>query len=159
MIRSAILILVCVGALLSSACGISSVYPSDPGTLALIASDIEGLKKTYPQLKEFSSQENLDVKSLKISYAYRTHKAKPTGGWTSGVPNPDEDGIWFYIDFHNPSSVSEVHTQPMTTIIPQCLGEKVLSFLILEGSKTVSVNGAIWEILRKYGVAECRHSR
>lgn len=147
-------ILVSVGVLGFPAHGISATFSPDAATLASIAHDIEGLKEKYPQLKEFSAQGNQNAKSLSISYAYRTHKAKHPGGWTSGVPNPDDDGIWFYIDFHAPSSNSQIHTQPITGV-RQCLGDMRLSFLLLEGPKMTSVNGALWQILRKYGVVEC----
>lgn len=151
-----LLILVAIAALSSSPRGAASEFSPDAGTLASIAHDIEGLKKKYPQLEEFSSQGNLDSAALTISYAYRTHQAKRSGGWTAGVPNPDEDGIWFYLEFHDPASVSQIHTQPVT-IARQCLGDKAVAFLILEGTKTKSVNGAIWHVLRKHGVAECPH--
>lgn len=127
----------------------------DAETLALIASDIERLRETHPQLSEFSRQKNMNAATLSISYAYRTHQARRAGGWTAGVPNPNEDGIWFHIDFHDPASTAQIHTQPMS-VAPQCLGSMRVSFLLLEGSKTASVNGPIWQILRKHGVVECR---
>ena len=68
-----------------------------------IAHRIEALKKDFPHLKEFSPQKNTNLENLSISYEYHTHPAQHRGGWTSGVPNPDDDGIWFYIDFHDPS--------------------------------------------------------
>lgn len=150
------IIVVALGALLASGTVTASEYAADAdaGTLASIARDIEGLKKGYPQLAEFSTESNLDAAGLTISYAYRTHEPKRTGGWTSGVPNPDEDGIWFHLDFHDPASTAQIHTQPMSTS-RQCLADKVVGFLILEGPKTNSVNDAIWLILRKHGVAEC----
>lgn len=120
-----------------------------------IARDISGLKERYPQLKEFSVAEHLRADRYQISYGYRTHKAQGRGGWTSGVPNPDEDGIWFYIDFHDPASTAQIHTQPATTV-PYCVGDMRLSFLSLEGAKTQSTQGAIWQILKKHGAAECR---
>lgn len=150
-----IFVLVSLGALVSTEHSIASTRSPDAATLSLIAVDIEGLKEKYPQLKDFSAKGNQDAKSLSISYAYRTHKATHPGGWTSGVPNPDEDGIWFYLDFHDPTSNSQIHTQPITGV-SQCLGEMRVSFLLLDGSKTTSVNAAIWQVLRKYGVIECR---
>ena len=150
-----VLFLMGVSAMLSSAHGIAAGYPPDAGTLALIAGDIENLKGAYPQLEKFSLQGNLNIKALQISYAHRTHRATHQGGWTSGVPNPDEDGVWFYIDFHDPASTSQIHAQPMF-IQPQCLRGMRVGFLILEGPKTASVNGALWQVLRTYGVAECR---
>lgn len=147
--------LLLVGTLASSAHGMASGRSPDAGTLALIAGEIEALKETHPQLKEFSRQKNMNASTLSISYAYRTHRAKHAGGWTAGVPNPDEDGIWFYMDFHDAASTSQIHTQPASAS-PQCLGNMRVSFLILEGPRTTSVSGAIWQALKKHGVAECR---
>jgi hypothetical protein len=119
-----------------------------------IAHDIAGLKKGYPQLKDFSVAEHLRADKHQISYGYHTHKPAGRGGWTSGVPNPDEDGIWFYIDLHDPKSVAQIHTQPAMGP-PYCVGSMRLSFLSLEGTKTKSVQGAFWRILRKHGATEC----
>jgi len=131
----------------------SSLSP-DAGTIAAIARDIENLKQQYPQLQEFSGQTNVHAGALAISYAYRTHRARHAGGWTAGVPNPDEEGVWFHIDFHDPASTSQLHTQPALRT-PQCLGNKRVGFLILEGPRTRPLSGAIWQVLRKYGVVEC----
>ena len=54
MIKWNVLILVGVGALLSSVHGMASEYPPDAGTLTSIAHEIEGLKGEYPQLEAFS---------------------------------------------------------------------------------------------------------
>jgi len=89
-----------------------------------------------------------------ITYAFRTHAPEKHGGWTSGVPNPDDDGIWFFIDFHEASSTAEIHTQPMTGP-PMCIGAKRVSFLILEGKATSPAYGAIWKVLRAQGVKDC----
>lgn len=118
-----------------------------------IAHDIAGLKDSHPQLKDFSVAEHLKADKHQISYGYNTHKSIGRGGWTSGVPNPDEDGIWFYIDFHSPGSTLQIHTQPAA--IPYCVGAMRLSFLSLEGTKTKSVEGAIWNILKKHGATGC----
>lgn len=144
-----------LGALAFSAHGGASARPPNADTLASIAADIESLAEAHPQLKEFSRQKNMNAATLSISYAYRTHQARRAGGWTAGVPNPDEDGVWFHIDFHDPASTAQIHTQPMS-VAPQCLGSMRVSFLLLEGSKTASVNGPIWQVLRKHGVVECR---
>ncbi|HZE59182.1 MAG TPA: hypothetical protein VE085_01350 [Burkholderiales bacterium] len=118
-----------------------------------IARDIANLRGSYPQLKDFSVSGNLTADEHKISYGYHTHRPELRGGWTSGVPNPDEDGIWFYIDFHSPSSTAQIHTQPMT--LPYCIGDMRLSWLSLEGAKTKPVGGVIAEILKKHGAIEC----
>jgi hypothetical protein len=115
-----------------------------------IATGIERLKGQYPQLAEFSSREHCDRDRLIISYGYRTHEAPHTGGWTSGVPNPDEDGVWFYIDLHHPDSQAQIHTQP---VVPRYRFEaKEVMFLMLEGERTESIRGAILEIFRDNGV-------
>jgi hypothetical protein len=116
-----------------------------------IAHDIAKLNESYPQLADFSISKN--VKDLKVEYGYRTHKAERVAGWGAGVPNPDEDGIWFYIDFHEKTSRAQINAQPMSH--PYCLGNLSLSFLILEGKKTKSVEGAIWQILKNHGVKRC----
>jgi hypothetical protein len=142
-----------IGAIPSAAFAAPPAH-SPEATLASIARDIEGVKREYPQLAEFSAERNLHAGGPSISYAYRTHKPEPRGGWTSGVPKPDEDGLWFYLDFHDPASTAEIHTQPMS-IAPQCFGNMRVGFLILEGAKTASVNGALWKILRARGVIDC----
>ncbi len=118
-----------------------------------IARDIADLKRSYRQLEDFSISENLKVDEYKTSYGYHTHQPERRGGWTSGVPNPDEDGIWFYIDFHSPSSTAQIHTQPVT--LPYCIGDMRVSWLSLEGAKARPVGGVIEAILRKHGVVEC----
>ena len=123
-----------------------------------VAQDIEKLKPDFPQLKDFSVRKHFDS-SLKrrpvpaIVYSFHTHAAKHTGGWTSGVPNPDEDGVWFYIDLHDPDSTAQIHTQPETMSL--CLGDQRVSFLSLEGAGTKSLEPAIREILRKHGAHGC----
>jgi hypothetical protein len=121
--------------------------------IAGIAEDIAKLKPEYPQLEDFSSASNSSVGEFKIAYDYHTHQAQGRGGWTSGVPNPDADGIWFYIDFHDADSTAQIHTQPMTA--PICLGKRRVSFLILEGTQTKSLDAAIFKILQKYGANNC----
>ncbi len=108
------------------------------------------LKADYPQLKDFFPDKNVEIKNLEISYGFKTHPSTRGAGWVAAVPNPDEDGIWFYIDFHDPSSTRQIHTQPV--IIPAYIGDKKVSFLILEGKKTKSIEGLIWKILEKNGI-------
>ena len=128
--------------------------PPDAATLVSIATGIEQLRGDHPQLEAFSAATNVDADALRIDYAHRTHRATHAGGWTAGVPNPDDDGLWFHLDFHEPDSTAQVHTQPMTGP-PQCLGDRRVSFLILEGAKTRPVGAAIWQVLRRHGVVEC----
>lgn len=118
-----------------------------------VAHDIAALKSEYPQLADFDPAAGSNSEAAKISYQFHTHAAPRSGGWTSGVPNPDSDGLWFYIDFHDADSTLQIHTQPITAV--QCLGEKRVSFLIMEGDATRRVEGAIEKILRDHGVGRC----
>jgi len=118
-----------------------------------VSREIAILKKKYPQLSEFSATNHVNFVELKISYAYHTHRAEHRGGWTAGVPNPDADGIWFYIDLHNANSTAQIHTQPVT--IPLCFGDDRVSFLILEGADTKPVSGEIQKILERHGAKRC----
>src|SRR5687767_10401427 len=61
------------------------------GILRAVAVDIEKLKTDFPQLRDFSAAKNLRAEPPSIGYAFRTHAPERTGGWTSGVPNPDAD--------------------------------------------------------------------
>jgi hypothetical protein len=119
-----------------------------------IADDIEGIKADYPQLAEFSAGRHANADALHITYGFRTHEPPRTGGWTSGVPNPDDDGVWFSLDFHDPRSTLEMHTQPMVHE-RQCFGDMEVQLLSLEGKKTRSIYGPVWRILRKHGVVKC----
>jgi hypothetical protein len=123
------------------------------GALESVARDIAGLKRSYPQLRDFSVTKNVNFGDLRISYQYHTHKPQGRGGWTAGVPNPDEDGVWFFVDFHDADSTAQIHTQP--GMVPNCIGEKRVSFLILEGAHTKPFAGALWKILQKHGVKKC----
>jgi hypothetical protein len=152
------------GSLFLAGCAISghamAVEADYLKTLQAVAQDIAGLKSEFPQLKEFSPTTNVNPHGTGgplwpvIDYKYHTHRAKQSGGWTSGVPNPDDDGIWFWIDFHEPDSHAQIDTQPM--VGPGlCLDEKRVQFLILEGKKTKSIDSRILSILQKHGVARC----
>jgi len=136
---------------------LDSAFGSDlnyVGVLESVARDIAALKQDHPQLAEFSIAKNTDVDNLRISYGYHTHKPESRGGWSAGVPNPDEDGIWFYIDFHDASSTAEIHTQPAMRF-PECIGDKRVSFLILEGTQTKTIAGAVSRILEEHGMNKC----
>jgi hypothetical protein len=129
--------------------------PESPASaLAAIAHDIALLANDYPQLRAFATATHFDAEALRIDYAWRTHPAAHAGGWTAGVPNPDDDGVWFHLDLHDPASTAQIHTQPMTGP-PQCLGDQRVAFLILEGAKTPPVGGAIGDVLRRHGVVAC----
>lgn len=118
-----------------------------------IAEDIEALKNQYPQLINFSSAINVDTVNMSIRYEYKTHKSDERAGWVAAVPNPDDVGIWFYIDFHSPDSQAQIHIQPLTPNI--CFGEKKVAFLMLEGEKTQSIRKHLNTILNNCGVGKC----
>lgn len=122
--------------------------------LEAIAKDIEALKPGFPQLREFSASKQPAGTPLAIRYGFHTHAPPRTGGWMSGVPHPDDDGVWFFVDVHDSDSTLQVHTQPMV-VAPMCLGSARVSFLIIEGKDTKTLNGPIWTILRNHGAREC----
>lgn len=126
------------------------------GMIKTMAQRIEALKPFYPQLQQFSVTANVNPERLIIDYEFHTHQPSRAGGWTDGVPHPDNDGIWFYIDLHDADSMAQIHTQPITGT-PMCLGNKRVTFLILEGAKTKSISSALWQILREHGAKECAH--
>ena len=123
--------------------------PAYDTILRHVADDIAGLKSEFPQLVDFSAAAHLHPESLTISYAFRTQRPTHRGGWTSGVPNPDDDGVWFHFDFHDKDSLAQIHTQP---VVPHAtLGDKIVWLLILEGAKTQPLAGRLWEILGRCG--------
>jgi hypothetical protein len=121
-----------------------------PKVLLAIAQGIGGLRRDFPQLDEFLPSDHADPKSPRIAYAFHTHRPQGRAGWTSGVPNPDDDGVWFYIDFHDPGSMAQIHTQPLAP--KGVFGDKRVMFLILEGPETKPLAGSIRDILRRNGV-------
>src|SRR5215472_6018921 len=121
--------------------------------ITAIGQDIANLKAQFPQLRKFSVSKNVLSERLIIDYDYHTHRSQIRGGWRAQVPEPDDDGVWFYIDFHDPASGSQIDTQPGD---PQdCFEDKKVQFLILQGDKTRRVSGEIWEILHRHGVKKC----
>jgi len=131
--------------------------PSGPAAHAencrAIARDLDVLTRQYPQLADYRA---VDWKACKIHYAYRTHRATTRGGWSSGVPHPDDDGIWFYLGIWDPADPTEasaqIHTQPVTA--DWWIGERRVTFLILEGKGTTRASGAIVDVLRRHGLRD-----
>jgi hypothetical protein len=124
--------------------------PSFPGTCRAIAADIEKLARQYPQLINFRAA---DQRACAISYGFKTHAAQSRGGWSSGVPHPDADGIWFYIGIYDPNgpeATAQIHMQP---VVPNWwLGSRKVMFLILEGDRTTRAVGALTKILEHHGM-------
>src|SRR5437016_7607018 len=105
-------ILVFAMAVLMSTGAMPATEVGSGDAIQAIGKDIARLKHKFPQLGEFSVSQHVHPDRLTIDYAYRTHRAEHRGGWTAGVPNPNDDGVWFFIDFHAPDSTAEIHTQP-----------------------------------------------
>lgn len=122
--------------------------------LSAVAGEIEALGLEFPQLASFRAAGNARPDALTISYAFRTHRPRRRPGWAGGVPNPDDDGIWFHLDFHDPGSQAQIHTQPCVPHL--MLGNKIVWLLILEGPRTKSVAGRLREILRRHGAVDPR---
>ncbi|UPY77209.1 MULTISPECIES: hypothetical protein [Leptospira] len=124
---------------------------SYPNILINIHKDINLLKSRYPQLADFTIS-NINLKSLQIVYEYKCHRPNHSGGWTSGDPDPD--GLWLYIslwDENNPNeSQRQINTQP--DIPTMYIQNRRVTFLILEGTRTNSIQKSIYDILRKNGL-------
>ena len=123
-----------------------------------IAKDIELLKNQYPQLDEFSISKNLNKENCKIEYEYKCRLSTNNVGWISQVPNPDPNGLWFYIslwDENDPNeNFSQINTQ---TVIPiWYIKNKRVTYLILQGKNTKSLNIEVLKILKKYGLYELK---
>jgi len=119
-----------------------------------IAADIESLKGKFPQLADFRESSAIKKPDCRISYEYRCHHATGGGGWTAGVPNPDADGVWFYIgiwDEKDPTeSSAQINTQPK---VPNWhIGARRVTFLVLEGDKTNKLGGELVAIMKKRGL-------
>jgi hypothetical protein len=121
-----------------------------PATCKSIAGDIEKLTRQFPQLTSYRA---VDQHDCTIRYQHKTHKPTTRGGWSAGVPQPDADGIWFYIgvyDPNGPEAQSQIHTQP---VVPNWwIGSRKVMFLILEGDKTTPAAGAIMKVLERHGL-------
>ena len=130
--------------------GVRVSPPSFPATCDSIAEDIEKISRVYPQLINFRA---VDQRDCAISYGHKTHKATTRGGWSSGVPHPDPDGIWFYIGIYDPNGPAaslQLHTQPV--VANWWLGSRKVMFLILEGKQTKRAAGELMKILERYGM-------
>lgn len=126
--------------------------PDYAGTMRRIAEDIGRLRREFPQLREFSVK--ADLHGLDVGYSYRTHRSKIRVGWRAGAPEPDRDGVWFYINLHDPDSAAQIDTQPMSSGL--CFGGKRVTFLLLEGAGTKPLGARLGSILAKNGVQPCQ---
>jgi hypothetical protein len=131
--------------------GSAVAEPNYTEVMRAIAQDIATRASDFPQLKNFTTSRHL--RDLDINYAYHTHRSTIRGGWRAAAPEPDDDGIWFAINFHDPDSRAQIDAQPVT-IFPLCIGNKRVTFLVLEGKKTKSVADSLRSILERHGVTE-----
>jgi hypothetical protein len=125
--------------------------PSD--AIERIGAGIANLRAEFPQLNSFSVSQHVHAERWEIEYGYHTHRVWNRAGWVGGVPNPDDDGVWFFIDFHRPDSQRQIDRQPV--VPPYCFGEEQVLFLILQGKNTKSVADAVWQVLEQQGVKYC----
>jgi hypothetical protein len=145
--------LVLAAALAACAAGGGAPPPDPASVLRAVATDIEALGARHAQLAAFRAADHLDLAQARIDYAWHTHAAARTGGWTSGVPAPDADGIWLYIDVHDPASTLQIHTQPVVERL--CLAGARVSLLVLEGDQVDPAAGELRRILERHGVRRC----
>jgi hypothetical protein len=139
---------------LSSAMARSASEYDYAATIKAIARDIAGLRPEFPPLRDFSATQNVLFDKLAIDYGYHTHRyAGPGDGWRADVPNPNDDGIWLHIDFHDAASTAPIHTRPMTPTL--CCGDKRAAFLLLEGARTKPLRARLSVILEAHGTAPC----
>lgn len=115
-----------------------------------IGRDLAALAQDHPLLQDFSCTKHVHPESLRIDYAFRTHSTPWKKGWLGGVPNPDPDGIWLYIDFHDPDSKAQIHTQPLVPRAP--IGTKEVILLLLQGENTPPLESRIRDILDAHGI-------
>ena len=119
----------------------------------MVASHIAGFRSEFPQLRDFSATQNVLFGKLAIDYAYHASLRRPVGRMGGARAESDDDGVWLYIDFHDPDSAAQIHTQPVAPAI--CFGEKRATFLLLEGKQTKPLGERIKAILDARGVRSC----
>jgi hypothetical protein len=124
--------------------------PAYESTLRAIAEAIEALKPEYPQLAEFSVERTFNGPHLHIAYYYRVDPPRRTGGWGGGVPWPRDDGLNLFIDFHDPQSTQQLHTQPRVPLFR--FKNKAVMLLMVEGKQTKSLRRTIVRIFEEHGV-------
>jgi hypothetical protein len=121
-----------------------------------IADELEVLDRQFPQMADYRSVDAHH--DCRLSYEHHTHRSRRAGGWSAEVPNPDPDGVWFHIGLWDPNDPREanaqINTQPM---LPDWwIGERRVTFLILEGEHTKSVADAIIAVLKRHHLREHR---
>src|SRR5215472_9961075 len=161
-LAKAIIVLLCVAFSFAGQSGTPDTAPANKvKIITAIGQDIAKLKAKFPQLREFSVSKDVLSERLIITYEYHTHiyqiggssRSNPwTGSRARAWPEPDDDGVWFYIDFRlGPKDP----TLGWPGRPPDCFEDKKVSFLMLEGNKTNPAKHEVEEILKRHGVKPC----
>ncbi len=136
----------------------AAAAPDLDATCRAIAADIRRLRDRFPQLADVERARITMGRSCRISFEHRCHRATHAGGWSAAVPNPDPDGVWFYLGLWDESDPAEaaaqINTQPVMPL--RTLGGKRVTFLILEGKATRPLGGELLRILKRHGLREGR---
>ncbi len=126
--------------------------PGCQAILAALAADIEALKGEVPKLSAFVADKALRPGRCVLSYAHRTHRPTHRGGWTSGFPAPDRDGLAFHIHlYQRDEEAGQIDTQPVMP--PWRLAGHRVTFLLLEGEEGPSAEARIYQLLRIHGLS------
>jgi hypothetical protein len=123
-----------------------------PAACRDIADAIERIRTQYPQLVEFRAN-TAQMRDCSIGYEFHTHAPTKRGGWTSATPEPDPDGIWFYIGIYDPAgpdATLQIHTQPF--VANWWIGERKVMFLVKEGAQTKRAGEQLLQILQRNGM-------
>jgi hypothetical protein len=135
---------------------VNTASPQSPAdeSCAAIASDIELLRARFPQLVEYRTAAAMH-RDCVIEYGW--HIGRPTGrggGWTAQVPDPERDGVWFYVGLYDPNGPEandQINSQP---IMPADwrIGARKVTLLVVEGADTHGIGAAVIEVLRRHGM-------
>lgn len=123
---------------------------SEADVLCSIAGEIEALKPSHPQLAEFQAAEHCDRDRLVIGYQYRCDPPAGGAGWRGATPSPRSGGVWLYLDFHDPSSKRQIHTQP--AVPKRVFRDRDVMLLLVEGPGAPSIGLELEAILQRHGI-------
>ena len=123
---------------------------SEAEVLCSIADDIAALRPRYPQLAGFRTAKHCDPQQLEIGYQHHCDPPRGGAGWRGATPDPRPDGIWLHIDFHEPDSMAQIHTQPV--VVRRTFRKLDVMVLMVEGQDVPSVSVEIQAILDRHGV-------
>ncbi len=127
---------------------------SDGQVLCSIAADIQALRGSHPQLREFRAAKHCNPDALVIGYQYHCDPPAGGAGWRGGTPNPKPDGIWLHLDFHDPDSTAQIHTQPV--VMPRTFRQRDVMLLVVQGEASPPLGPELEAILQRHGVTSGR---